>query len=64
MFKHVDLEDSRNLFVVAAILVTGIGGLSVSFGKITITNVACALIVGIITNLLLNRGKKTEEEAE
>ena len=63
MFKHVDLDDSRNLFVVAAILVTGIGGLTVTFGKITITNIACALILGIIVNLLLKRkpGKAEEE---
>lgn len=62
MFKHVDLDDSRNLFVVAAILVSGIGGLAVTFGKITITNIACALILGIITNLLLGGGKKTTAE--
>lgn len=66
MFKDVDLDDSKNLFVVAAILVTGIGNLTVSFGKITITNIACALILGIIVNLVLNGGKKTpaKETAE
>ncbi len=61
MFKHVDLDDSRNLFVVAAILVTGIGGLTLTFGELSITNIACALIMGIVTNLLL---KRKSEKAE
>lgn len=60
MFKYVDLEDNRNLFVVSVILISGIGGLSLTFGKITITAVACALILGIITNLILS-GKKKED---
>ena len=57
MFKFVDLEDNRNLFVVSVILISGIGGLTLSFGQITITSIACALILGIITNLILS-GKK------
>ena len=36
------------------------GGLTVSFGKITITSIACALILGIITNVILGRKKKAE----
>ncbi len=55
MIQKVDLNDSRNLFVVSSILIPGIGGLSISFGKITITTIACALILGIITNIILNR---------
>ena len=58
MIQKVDLNDSRNLFVVSSILIPGIGGLSLTFGKITLTTVACALILGIITNILLNLGKK------
>ena len=60
MIQKVDLNDNRNLFVVAVILICGIGGLTVSFGKITITAVACALILGIITNVILGRKKKPE----
>ncbi|MBO7525458.1 MAG: uracil-xanthine permease, partial [Clostridia bacterium] len=48
MVQKVDLEDNRNLFVVSTILIAGVGGLVVTFGKITITAVACALILGII----------------
>ena len=57
MIQKVDLNESNNLFVVASILIPGIGGLSLTFGKITITTIACALILGIITNILLNRKK-------
>ena len=53
MIQKVDLEQNRNLFVVSVILITGIGGLSVSFGKVTLTTIACALILGILANLML-----------
>ena len=53
MIQDVDLNDNKNLFVVSVILITGIGGLAVSFGSVTITEVACALILGIITNIVL-----------
>ena len=59
MFKHVDLDNSKNLFVVAAILIPGIGGLFLKFGKIEISSIACALILGIIVNLILKPGKAT-----
>lgn len=57
MIQSIDLEDNRNLFTVSVILIAGIGGLTLSFGKITITAVACALILGIITNLVLGKKK-------
>ena len=60
MVQKVDLNENRNLFVVSAILIAGIGGLSLTFGKITLTAVATSLILGIIVNLILS-GKKAEE---
>ena len=57
MIQKVDLEEHRNLFVVSVILIAGIGGLTVTFGKVTITSIACALILGILANLMLS-GKK------
>ena len=57
MIQKVDLNKAKNLFVVSAILIPGIGGLSVSFGKVTLTTIACALILGIISNLLLSPAK-------
>lgn len=62
MIQDVDLGDNRNLFVVAIILICGIGGLTLSFGKVTLTEVACALILGIIANLVL--GGKDKDKAE
>ena len=58
MIQKVNLEANKNLFVVAVILITGIGGLSVTFGKITITTIACALILGILANVMLNKAKE------
>ena len=55
MIQQVDLGENRNLFVVATILITGIGGLSVSFGKVTLTAVASALILGILVNAMLSK---------
>lgn len=60
MFKHIDLDQNRNLFVVATILITGIGGLTLNFGKITITNIATALILGILVNTVLSIGEKRD----
>ncbi len=58
MIQKVDLGDNRNLFVVAVILICGIGGLTVSFGQVTLTAVATALILGIIANQLLKEKNK------
>ena len=62
MVQNVDLGDNRNLFVVAAILVCGIGGLQLNFGPITISAIATALIAGIVVNVLFNR--RTVEEKD
>ena len=58
MVQKVDLNQNKNLFVVSAILISGIGGLTLNFGKITITSIACALILGIIVNLVLSKAKE------
>ena len=60
MVQHVDLGENRNLFVVAAILVLGIGGLEIKLGPVTISAIATALIVGIIVNVLFNKEEKAE----
>ncbi len=61
MIQDVDLNDNANLFTVSVILISGIGGLAVSFGSVTITEVACALILGIVTNEILSSKNKKEE---
>ena len=58
MIQKVNLEDHANLFTVSVILITGIGGMSMAIGKVVITAIACALILGILTNTLLNKFKK------
>ena len=61
MIQKVDLENNANLFTTAVILITGIGGMSMAIGKVTITAIACALILGIITNILVNLKKNTND---
>lgn len=61
MIQDVDLGKNRNLFVVSVILIAGIGGMTLKIGQVTLTAVACALILGIIVNLILS-GKKADEE--
>ncbi len=62
MIQKVDLDENKNLFVVSVILIAGIGGLTVTFGKVSITAIACALILGILTNVMLSgkSGKKSK----
>ena len=64
MLQEVDLGENRNLFVVAVILICGIGGLTVNFGKVTLTSVACALILGIVTNLIVPHKATDKVEIE
>lgn len=61
MLQPVDLNKNRNLFVASVILIAGIGGLSLTFGKVTITTIATALILGILVNIILS-GKKDDSE--
>ncbi len=64
MLQNVDLGDNRNLFVASTILITGVGGMALGFGKITLTSVATALILGILVNLMLNGKKNKDGKAE
>ncbi len=66
--EHIDMANTKNIFVTSAILVCGIGGLAFKFGNpdnpfITITSTAVAMIIGIIMNLIL-RDKKTDNTEE
>ena len=58
MIQKVDLGQSKNLFVTASILIPGIGGMAMAIGPVYISNIACALILGIIVNLLLHKSKE------
>ena len=61
MLQKVDLDDNRNLFTASVILIAGVGGMVVNFGNVTVTEVACALILGILTNIMLGRKKKEDK---
>ena len=61
MLQPVDLNDNRNLFTASVILIAGIGGMTMNIGSVTLTEVACALILGVIVNILFNRPAKDKE---
>ena len=62
MLQPVDLNKNRNLFVASVIFIVGVGGMTLTFGQVEIRTVACALILGILTNVMLS-GEKEEEDA-
>jgi len=57
MIQKVDLEEHANLFTASVILITGIGGMAMAIGKVTITAIACALILGIIVNIIVSKAR-------
>ena len=62
MVQKVDLNENKNLFTVSVILIAGVGGMVLNIGKVTITSIACALILGILVNLLCSiKSKKACE---
>jgi uracil permease len=52
-----DLTEPRNLSIVALILVCGIGGMVLSFGKFTLGGIGMAGILGVLLNLVLPKKK-------
>ena len=65
MLKNVDMNQNRNLFVIAAILIAGIGGLKIQItDTIQITTIATALLLGILTNFVLTRIENAKKDKE
>ncbi len=67
MLQKVDLRAQKNIFVIATIFVTGIGGLTLQFKYFEFSPVATALIAGLLMNMLVNikiRKKKPDIEIE
>lgn len=62
MLQKVDLNQNGNLFTVSVILIAGVGGMVVNIGAVTITSIACALILGILVNLMTVKSLKKETE--
>ena len=57
MLQPVDLNQNKNLFVVSTIFIAGVGGLTLKFGQVTLTSIACALILGIVVNVLVSKAE-------
>ena len=64
MLQKVNLESNKNLFTASAILIAGIGGMAMKIGEVTITAIAGALILGIIVNVVLSKGKDEASDEE
>lgn len=62
MLQKVDLNENGNLFTASVVLIAGVGGMALKFGAVTVTAIACALILGILTNLVVNIGKKNKQQ--
>ena len=60
MIQKVDLNENRNLFTVSAILIAGVGGMQLEIKGVTLTAVACALILGILVNLVTSKLSKNK----
>lgn len=60
MIQKVNLESNANLFTVSAILIPGIGGMALGIDKVYITNIACALILGILVNIIVSKATDRE----
>ena len=64
MLKQVNLGEIKNIFVIATIFIFGIGGLTVKFYHFEFSPIACALIAGVLMNLLVNIKLKKKEKVE
>ncbi len=67
--KKVDMFNSKNVAVIATIMIIGLGGKyafggNIPFFGIDVPCIAGAAIFGILLNLILNIGKKKEEAQE
>ena len=61
MIQAVDLNENKNLYVVSTIMIVGIGGLELTIGAVTLTEIATALILGIIANVVLSGKRKRKD---
>jgi uracil permease len=58
--ERIDMSKTKNIFVSSVILVSGIGGLALNFGSVSITSIATSMLLGIFMNLILKEPKKEE----
>lgn len=60
---QVDLTETRNLVIMAVILVFGVGGMAFHLGEFTVEGIGLAGIVGVVLNLVLPRTAPIASEA-
>ena len=51
--NSIDLNNNKNIIIIAAVLTLGVSGAVCNFGVVSIGTTALAMIVGIILNLIL-----------
>ena len=63
--EKVDLSNMKNLVVVGAMLVIGLGGATINLSStVSLSGMSLAALIGIILNLVLNPEKKTKEKSD
>jgi uracil permease len=55
--NKVDMSKSRNLVIVAVILVFGIGDMSLGYGNFKLAGIGLAGIVGVLLNIIVPKQK-------
>lgn len=56
--SNIDLNNNKNVTIIASILTLGVSGVVCNFGVVSIGTTALAMIVGIILNLILKDNSK------
>lgn len=66
LLKQVNLSDIRNIFIISSIFIVGIGGLAVQVYYLEFSPVACALVIGLLINLITHtkKDKKIDEDID
>ena len=64
MLKEIDLNDYKNIFVISTIFIIGIGGMVISYSVGELSPIACALVFGILVNLLVRIPTKNKEKTK
>ena len=59
--NNIDLNNNKNVTIIAAVLTLGVSGAVCNFGVVSIGTTALAMIVGIILNLVLKEKKNVSD---
>ncbi|NLK65896.1 MAG: uracil-xanthine permease [Campylobacteraceae bacterium] len=58
--NQVDMDEPRNMVIIALVLVPALGGMVLDFGFATFSQIGLGAIIGVILNLVLPHSKKEE----